>query len=88
MRADAIMPDSSRSDRERIIAPGATLLLYTDSLVEKCRADTSIAIDQAAGILATHPRTRPGLAFRSVMAPPAVPRLTGTSWRRPQSNRA
>jgi serine phosphatase RsbU (regulator of sigma subunit) len=53
------MPDSRRIDRQRVLAPGATLLLYTDGLVEKRGADTSLAIDQAAGILSAVPQDQP-----------------------------
>jgi serine phosphatase RsbU (regulator of sigma subunit) len=53
------MLDSRRIDRQRVLAPGATLLLYTDGLVEKRGADTSLAIDQAAGILAAAPQDQP-----------------------------
>jgi serine phosphatase RsbU (regulator of sigma subunit) len=53
------MPGRRRIDRQRVLAPGATLLLYSDGLVEKRGADTSLAIDQAAGILAAAPQDQP-----------------------------
>ena len=53
------MPDSRRTDRQRVLAPGATLLLYTDGLVERRGADTSLAIDRAAAIMAAAPAHQP-----------------------------
>jgi serine phosphatase RsbU (regulator of sigma subunit) len=53
------MPDSRRADRQRVLAPGATLLLYTDGLVERRGTDTSLAIDRAAAILAAAPADQP-----------------------------
>jgi serine phosphatase RsbU (regulator of sigma subunit) len=53
------MPDSRRTDRQRLLAPGARLLLYTDGLVEQRGTDTSLAIDRAAAILAAAPANQP-----------------------------
>jgi hypothetical protein len=41
-----------RADRQRVLAPGSTLLLYTDGLVEHRGKDIDAAIDRAAAILA------------------------------------
>jgi len=53
------MPDSRRTDRQRILAPGDTMLLYTDGLVERRGADTGLAIDRAAAVLTAAPADQP-----------------------------
>ena len=53
------LPDNDRTDWQRILAPGSTLLLYTDGLIEQRGTDTSAAIDRAAAILATAPAGQP-----------------------------
>ncbi len=48
-----------RASHQRLLPPGATLLLYTDGLVERRGADIDAAIDRTAAVLAAAPADRP-----------------------------
>jgi serine phosphatase RsbU (regulator of sigma subunit)/transcriptional regulator with GAF, ATPase, and Fis domain len=48
-----------RTSQQRLLPPGATLLLYTDGLVERRDSDIDDAIDRTAAILAAAPADRP-----------------------------
>jgi serine phosphatase RsbU (regulator of sigma subunit) len=48
-----------RTSHRRLLPPGATLLLYTDGLVERRHADIDVAIDRTAAVLAAAPANRP-----------------------------
>jgi serine phosphatase RsbU (regulator of sigma subunit) len=48
-----------RASQHRVLPPGATLLLYTDGLVERRGADIDDAIDRTAAALAAAPANRP-----------------------------
>jgi len=48
-----------RATQHRVLPPGATLLLYTDGLVERRGADIDDAIDRTAAALAAAPANRP-----------------------------
>jgi serine phosphatase RsbU (regulator of sigma subunit) len=48
-----------RTSHQRLLPPGATLLLYTDGLVERRGADIDAVIDRSAAVLAAAPATRP-----------------------------
>ncbi len=53
------LPDNHRVDRHTVLAPGATLLLYSDGLIERRGTDTDIATERAAAVLATAPADQP-----------------------------
>ena len=53
------MTDNRRTDRHTVLAPGATLLLYSDGLIERRGTDTDVATDRAAAVLATAPADQP-----------------------------
>jgi GAF domain-containing protein len=55
----AAEPAKSRTDWQRLLVPGDTLLLYTDGLVEHRHHDIDAAISQAGEILAAAPPRRP-----------------------------
>ena len=46
------LPASERHDHHVVLEPGATLLLYTDGLIERAGHDLDAAIDRAAALLA------------------------------------
>lgn len=48
-----------RASQQRLLPAGATLLLYTDGLVERRGADIDDAIDRTAATLAAAPANRP-----------------------------
>ena len=48
-----------RASQQRLLPAGATLLLYTDGLVERRGADIDDAIDRTAAALAAAPANRP-----------------------------
>jgi serine phosphatase RsbU (regulator of sigma subunit) len=48
-----------RTSQQRLLPAGATLLLYTDGLVERCGADIDATIDRTAAALAAVPANRP-----------------------------
>ena len=48
-----------RTSQHRVLPAGATLLLYTDGLVERRGADIDAAIDRTAAALAAAPASRP-----------------------------
>jgi serine phosphatase RsbU (regulator of sigma subunit) len=49
-----VQPDTERSDRTILLAPGATLLLYTDGLVERRGEDITDGLDRLAGAARRH----------------------------------
>jgi serine phosphatase RsbU (regulator of sigma subunit) len=53
------LADWPRSSHQRLLPPGATLLLYTDGLVERRGADIDDAIGRTAAVLAAAPASRP-----------------------------
>jgi serine phosphatase RsbU (regulator of sigma subunit) len=52
-------PDSRRADWQRVLAPGDTLLLYTDGLVERRVQDVETVIRQTAARLSDAPGGQP-----------------------------
>jgi serine phosphatase RsbU (regulator of sigma subunit) len=48
-----------RTSQHRLLPPGATLLLYTDGLIERRGGDIDAAIDRTAAALAAAPANRP-----------------------------
>ena len=48
-----------RTSQHRVLPAGATLLLYTDGLVERRGGDIDAAIDRTAAVLAAAPASRP-----------------------------
>jgi serine phosphatase RsbU (regulator of sigma subunit) len=48
-----------RTSQHRLLPPGATLLLYTDGLIEQRGGDIDSAIDRTAAALAAAPANRP-----------------------------
>jgi serine phosphatase RsbU (regulator of sigma subunit) len=50
---------SPRTSQHRLLPPGATLLLYTDGLVERRDNDIDVAIDRTAAALAATPASHP-----------------------------
>jgi serine phosphatase RsbU (regulator of sigma subunit)/GAF domain-containing protein len=53
------LADSPRTSQHRVLSPGATLLLYTDGLVERRDNDIDAAIDRTAAALAATPASHP-----------------------------
>jgi len=53
------MTGSPRTSQQRLLPPGATLLLYTDGLVERRGDDIDAAIDRTAAALAAAPANQP-----------------------------
>jgi serine phosphatase RsbU (regulator of sigma subunit) len=53
------LPDSRRTDWQRALVPGDTLLLYTDGLVEHRTQGVDIAISDAAALLSAAPAGQP-----------------------------
>jgi serine phosphatase RsbU (regulator of sigma subunit) len=53
------IPGHRRTDRQRVLAPGDTLLLYSDGLVERRGHDVDLAIENAAAVLAAAPAGQP-----------------------------
>lgn len=53
------VPGGGRTDHQRVLAPGAMLLLYTDGLVEHRGDDMDAAIARAAALLAGAPADLP-----------------------------
>ena len=53
------MTCSPRTSQQRLLPPGATLLLYTDGLVERRGDDIDAAIDRTAAALAAAPANQP-----------------------------
>jgi serine phosphatase RsbU (regulator of sigma subunit) len=53
------MPGHRRTDRQRVLMPGDTLLLYSDGLVERRGQDVDLAISTAASVLAAAPAAEP-----------------------------
>ena len=53
------IPGHRRTDRQRVLLPGDTLLLYSDGLVERRGHDVDLAIDNAASVLAAAPAGQP-----------------------------
>jgi serine phosphatase RsbU (regulator of sigma subunit) len=49
------MPAGGRTDRQCVLAPDATLLLYTDGLIERRGEDMDVAIGHAAALLVASP---------------------------------
>jgi PAS domain S-box-containing protein len=66
--------DWERSDATATLPPGATLMLYTDGLVERRNQSLDHGIDTAAGTVAEHARDHPDHIadhVMSAMTPPA-----------------
>jgi serine phosphatase RsbU (regulator of sigma subunit) len=53
------IPGVRRTDRQRVLVPGDTLLLYSDGLVERRGGDVDLAIENAASVLAAAPAGQP-----------------------------
>jgi len=53
------LADWPRTSHQRLLPPGATLLLYTDGLVERRDADIDAEIDRTAAVLAAAPASCP-----------------------------
>lgn len=53
------MPDNHRTDWQRVLVPGDTLLLYTDGLVEYRTQEVDAAISHAAAVLSAAPADEP-----------------------------
>ncbi|MHA6757375.1 GAF domain-containing SpoIIE family protein phosphatase [Streptacidiphilus sp. PAMC 29251] len=51
------LPATDRHDHKVVLPPGATLLLYTDGLIERAGHDLDAAIDHTAALLAAGART-------------------------------
>ncbi|WP_298455689.1 SpoIIE family protein phosphatase [uncultured Cellulomonas sp.] len=49
-----VQPDVARDDHEHVVGPGATLLLYTDGLVERRDRDLTIGLDSLLANLSRH----------------------------------
>jgi len=70
------LADWPRTSHQRLLPPGATLLLYTDGLVERCGADIDAGIDRTAAVLAAAPANQPLPALLEQLAAEiAGPRL-------------
>jgi serine phosphatase RsbU (regulator of sigma subunit) len=71
------MPDVRRTDRQRVLMPGDTLLLYTDGLVERRGGDVDQAIDHAASVLAATPSGQPLSAMLDALTSQVAGEETG-----------
>ena len=63
-----VRPDSPRRDHTHVVAPGSTLLLYTDGLIEARDQDTDIGQDRLLAALRTHHRLEPGKLLDAVLS--------------------
>ena len=68
-----------RSQATATLPPGATLMLYTDGLVERRNQPLDTGIDAAAAALAGHALDHPDDIADHVMSPPAAARRRGSS---------
>ena len=63
-----VLPDTDRRDHTHLVPPGATLLLYTDGLIETPVQDIDTGKERLLATLRTHHRLEPGELLDAVLA--------------------